>query len=182
MKQQVDKILQMAVLEEGDYELNIVPVAVHEVIHKAVENIALQVERKGGSITCKLQAESSVINADPVHLTNIIHNVLDNANKYSPEEPYIEVTTQNSDGVLKISIRDEGIGMKEEDARRAFEKYFRVSIGNRHDVKGFGLGLSYVKLMVEAHKGAVRFTSSLGKGTTVELTFTVANASREDNV
>lgn len=171
MKQQVDRILQMAVLEEGDYELNLVPLDVHGVIQKAVENIALQVERKGGDIRCRLEAGPHMLTADAVHLTNIIHNLLDNANKYSPEEPHIEVTTQNVDGLLRICIRDEGIGMKEEDARRAFEKYFRVPTGNQHDVKGFGLGLSYVKLMVEAHKGAASISSSLGKGTEVELSF-----------
>ncbi len=171
MKQQVDKILQMAVLEEGDFELNIVPVDVHEIIRKAVGNITLQVEQKSGTIVCKLPAELSAINADPVHLTNIIHNVLDNAIKYSLEAPRIEVSTRNDDGLLKISIRDEGIGMKEEDAKRAFDKYFRVSTGNQHDVKGFGLGLSYVKLIVEAQKGSVSLVSSPGKGTTFELAF-----------
>jgi two-component system phosphate regulon sensor histidine kinase PhoR len=171
MKQQVDKILQMAVLEDGDYELNLVPLDVHGVIQKAVENIALQVERKGGKIRCKLEAESHMLSADAVHLANIIYNLLDNANKYSPEEPHIEVTTRNADGLLKISIHDEGIGMKEEDASRAFEKYFRVPTGNQHDVKGFGLGLSYVKLMVEAHNGEVSISSSPGKGTTVDLSF-----------
>ena len=160
MKLQVNKILQMAVLEEGDYELNIVPVDIHEVIRKAVENIALQVDRKGGVITTQLQAESPVINADPVHLANIIHNILDNANKYSPGTPRIEVSTTHAGGFVHIRIRDQGIGMKDEDSRRAFEKYFRASKGNQHDVKGFGLGLSYVKMMVDAHHGHVNLTST----------------------
>jgi signal transduction histidine kinase len=179
MKQQVDKILQMAVLEEGDLELNIVPLDVHAVIRKAVENVTLQVEQKGGAIVCKLGAGSSLVNADLVHLANVVHNVLDNANKYSPEAPRIEVSTWNADGLLKIAIRDEGIGMKEEDAKRAFEKYFRVSTGNQHDVKGFGLGLSYVKLIVEAQKGSVSLASSPGRGTTVELAFPVVNTNGE---
>jgi two-component system phosphate regulon sensor histidine kinase PhoR len=181
LKQQVDKILQMAVLEEGDYELSIAPVDVHEVIRKAVGNIALQVEQKGGKIACQLEARSSVINADPVHLANIIHNILDNSNKYSPKRPHIEVSSRNTDGLLTVSIRDDGIGMKEEDAKRAFEKYFRVSSGNQHDVKGFGLGLSYVKLMVEVHKGMVSLTSSPGRGTTVDLTFPVAHTPAESS-
>lgn len=181
MKQQVDKILQMAVLEEGDFELNCVPLDVHEVIRKAVENITLQVEQKGGTIGCSLEAEASVVNADPVHLTNIIHNILDNANKYSPDAPRIEVSTRNADEMLKVSIRDEGVGMKEEDAKRAFEKYFRVSTGNQHDVKGFGLGLSYVKLMVEAMKGSVGLTSSPGDGTTLVLSFPVEKINGDGN-
>jgi len=178
MKQQVDKILQMAVLEKGDYELNIVPVDVHEVIRKAAENIMLQVDQKGGTITSRLEAESSIVLADPLHAANVIHNILDNASKYSVEAPCIETSTWNSDGRLWISIRDHGIGMKEDDARRAFEKYFRAATGNRHDVKGFGLGLAYVKLMVEAIGGHVRLTSSPGKGTTVEMVLPVAQGGR----
>ena len=174
MKHQVDKILQMAVLEEGDYELNIVPVDAHDVIRKAAENITLQVDRKGGIILSELGAESHVVDADPVHLANIIHNILDNANKYSPDMPRIEVSTHNADGMLVISIHDHGIGMKEEDARRVFDKYFRASTGNQHDVKGFGLGLSYVKLMIDMLHGQVDLTSSPGRGTTVEVRLPVA--------
>ena len=176
MKQQVDKILQMAVLEEGDYELTMTPVDVHDVIRKAVENMALQVERKTGRITCRLEADSCIVMGDAVHLANIIHNVLDNANKYSREQPRIEVSTRNTGDMLAVAVRDEGIGMKEEDARRAFEKYFRVSTGNQHDVKGFGLGLSYVKLMMEVHKGTASIRSLPGKGTTVDLVFPVAGS------
>lgn len=175
MKQQVEKILQMAVLEEGDYELNLTRLDAHEVIRNAVGNIALQVEQKGGSIACALHAVAFHLNADPVHLANIIHNVLDNANKYSPGVPCIEVSTVNKGEILRVLVRDNGIGMSEEDARKAFTKYFRVSTGNRHDVKGFGLGLSYVKLMVEAHKGTVSLSSIPGRGTTVELTFPVVS-------
>ena len=120
-------------------------------------------------------AARHTISGDAVHVTNIIHNLLDNAGKYSPEKPSITVSTKNVDGSLKISVKDNGIGMKEEDARRVFEKYFRVSTGNIHDVKGFGLGLSYVKLMVEAHEGSVSITSSPGKGTTVEVTFPLSH-------
>jgi two-component system phosphate regulon sensor histidine kinase PhoR len=174
MKQQAEKILQMAVLEEGDYELHLVPLDAHEVIRKAVESIALQVERKGGQISCRLDAKASIVNADAVHMANIIHNLLDNANKYSPGEPRIEISTANTDGLLRIQVQDNGIGMNEDDARRAFDKYFRVATGNQHDVKGFGLGLSYVKLMVEAHKGSIRLKSAPGAGTTVELYFPVA--------
>jgi two-component system phosphate regulon sensor histidine kinase PhoR len=173
MRKQVDKILQMAVLEEGDYELTLSDVDVHEIIRKAVGNIALQVEAKEGSMLHQLSAEHSVIRADAVHLANIVHNILDNANKYSPETPNIMISTSNSSGNIIIDVIDQGIGMSHDDTKRVFDKYYRVHTGNVHDVKGFGLGLSYVKLMVDAHGGSVSLESELGKGTTVSLRFPV---------
>ncbi|MDD4050344.1 MAG: HAMP domain-containing sensor histidine kinase [candidate division Zixibacteria bacterium] len=169
MRRQVDKILQMAVLEEGDYELTVDEVDLHDVIRRAVENIALAVESRGGHIACELNAANPIVTADRVHMANIIHNLLDNANKYSPERPTINVATRNvADGVA-VTIHDHGIGISEVDKKQVFDKYFRVSSGNRHDIKGFGLGLSYVKLMVEAHGGRIDLHSRLGEGTTVEL-------------
>lgn len=112
-----------------------------------------------------------MLTADPVHLGNVVHNLLDNASKYTPESPRIRVTTRIDNGTLSLAITDNGIGMHQDDCRRAFDKYFRVSTGNVHDVKGFGLGLSYVKLMVEAHGGAVTIHSRPGEGTRVEVTF-----------
>lgn len=169
MKTQVDKILQMAVLEEGDFELKKTPLDIHDVIRRAVENIALQVEAKHGSVTYDLAAGDSIVNADPVHLSNVVYNILDNANKYSPEEPAIRVETRNLDGRIQIRISDRGIGISAEDAGRVFDKYYRVHTGNLHDVKGFGLGLSYVKMMMAAHGGDVSLQSSPGTGTTVTL-------------
>jgi two-component system phosphate regulon sensor histidine kinase PhoR len=169
MRNQVEKILEMAALEEGDYELNMAPVDVHHVINEAVQNIALQIEKRGGKISCRLEAPEHVIEADEVHLINIIHNLLDNANKYSPATPAILVTTANSKDGLHIRISDNGIGLRAEDQKRVFEKYYRVPTGNVHDVKGFGLGLSYVKLMVEAHGGAIALKSELAKGSEFDI-------------
>lgn len=171
MRRQVEKILQMAVLEEGDYELNLVPLDLHDLVRKAVENIILQVEARQGTIECRLGAQRSVITGDPVHVTNIVHNLLDNANKYSHGAPRIEIITRNEGDRLIVQIKDAGIGMKEEDVKKVFDKYYRVSSGNLHDVKGFGLGLSYVKLMVTALQGTVGITSEYGKGTTVQMDF-----------
>ena len=112
-----------------------------------------------------------MINADVVHLTNVINNILDNAVKYSQARPQISVNTHNANGGIHIMITDNGIGISEEDLQRVFEKYFRVHTGNVHNVKGFGLGLSYVKLMAEAHGGTISLKSRLGSGTTVELSF-----------
>lgn len=169
MRHQVDKILQMAILEEGDYELSLAPVAVHNIISQAVENIALQIENRKGRITCKLEAGRDVIEADAVHLANIVHNLLENANKYSPHAPQIVISTENHDGGINLVIADQGRGIKPEDQKMVFEKYYRVHTGNVHDVKGFGLGLSYVKLMVEAHGGRVALESEYQKGTAVKI-------------
>ncbi len=169
MRHQVDKILQMAILEEGDYELSLAPVALHKIISQAVENIALQIETRKGRIICKLEAERDVIEADAVHLANIVHNLLENANKYSLQAPQIVISTENHDGGINLAITDQGLGIKPEDQKMVFEKYYRVHTGNLHDVKGFGLGLSYVKLMVEAHGGRVALESEYQKGTAVKV-------------
>lgn len=169
MRNQVEKILEMAALEEGDYELNVASVDAHKIIADAVQNIALQIEKRGGKIECQLRATTPIIAADEVHLANIIHNLLDNANKYSPEKPMITIVTENDNAGLRIRIADKGMGLRPEDQKRMFEKYFRVSTGNVHDVKGFGLGLSYVKLMVEAHGGTISVRSEYQKGSAFEI-------------
>lgn len=169
MKRQVDKILQMAVLEEGEFELKRLPVDMHDVIGQAVKNISLQIDRKEGSLMTILNAKTCVVNGDAVHLTNIIHNVLDNAIKYSPQRPKVKIATHSDGRFLTVSVQDSGIGIPKEHLGRIFDKYYRVPTGNTHDVKGFGLGLSYVKLIAEAHDGNVSITSEPGKGTTVEI-------------
>jgi len=171
MRNQADKILQMAVLEEGDYEIKLEEIDIHKIIEAAVDAITLQVENRQGQVECDLRARYHILMADPVHITNVIHNLLDNASKYSPEKPHIIVTTENRNDRLVIVISDNGIGIAPQDTKFVFDKYFRVSQGDRHDVKGFGLGLSYVKHMVEAHHGRVSLTSEPGRGTRVELIF-----------
>jgi two-component system phosphate regulon sensor histidine kinase PhoR len=171
MRNQTDKILQMAVLEEGDYELKLEAVDLHELIKSAVDTVVLHIENRNGTVECDLQAEQYTLTADPVHLGNVVYNLLDNASKYTPDSPRIRVSTRNDNGTLSLAITDNGIGMHQDDCKQAFDKYFRVSHGNVHDVKGFGLGLSYVKLMVEAHGGAVTIHSRPGEGTRVEAIF-----------
>lgn len=173
MRNQVDKILQMATLEEGETEFDRVPVDMHEIIDRALANIELQVTAHNGSITKQLNADHAVIHADAVHIENVVHNVLDNALKYSNDEPAMSVTTSNAGSWLIISVADHGIGISPDHIDKVFEKYYRVPTGNIHDVKGFGLGLSYVKLIVEAHKGTVELKSKPGEGTTVELRFPI---------
>lgn len=169
MRTQVDKILQMAVLEEGDYDLSLTDVDVHAAIAKAVENAALHVAGRGGSISCELNAEQTIVLADRLHIVNIIHNLLDNANKYSPDAPTITIMTRNVPSGIEVSVKDRGIGIAESDQKAVFDKYYRVTNGNVHDVKGFGLGLSYVKLMVTAHGGSIELQSAAGIGTEVRV-------------
>jgi two-component system phosphate regulon sensor histidine kinase PhoR len=171
MKKQVEKILEMSLLEEGDYELNLSNVDVHDILNQTVNNVSVQVESQNGKITAALDAKNYLIFGDVVHISNIFHNIIDNAIKYSKDKPEIVITTSSDSENILISISDNGIGVNEEDVKRVFEKYFRVPTGNIHNVKGFGLGLSYVKLMVEAHKGEVQFISKQGTGSTVEIKF-----------
>ncbi|WP_068410304.1 sensor histidine kinase [Roseivirga echinicomitans] len=166
---QVEKVLQIASLDKKDFRLKFETSDVHDIIEKALVNIDILVQKREGSITSQLLASNPIIEADKVHLTNIIYNLLDNANKYSPEPPEIHIRTENiSTGVI-IKISDKGIGMAREDIEKIFEKFYRVSTGNVHDVKGFGLGLSYVKNIVDMHKGTISVKSDLGKGSTFKV-------------
>ncbi len=169
MKHQVDKILQLAVLEEGEFEWKRSDVDMHAVITQAVQHVSMQAEQKNGKITVRLTADRAVVSGDAVHLANIIYNVLDNAIKYTPTVPAITVTSEISGSDLLIRVSDNGIGIPAQDLDRVFEKYFRVSTGNTHDVKGFGLGLRYVQLIVRAHGGTVSLASTPGAGTTVTI-------------
>lgn len=166
---QVERVLQMAVLDRGDFKLKISEVDIHEVIKNALEKINLQVQQKNGTLHAQLDAENNFIEGDAVHLTNVIFNLLDNANKYSPEKPAITVSTGNSEKGIFISVQDNGIGMNAEAIKNIFEKFYRVPTGNIHDVKGFGLGLAYVKKIVEAHGGEIVVTSEINKGSKFEI-------------
>ncbi len=169
MRNQVEKILQMAVLEEGDYELNPSQLDIHEMLAEALHNFAVQVEKRKGEIVRRFNATKTLIEADAVHFSNMIHNLLDNANKYTPHVPRIVVSTASDERGVHIEIADNGIGLRAEEQRLIFDKYYRVPTGNVHDVKGFGLGLSYVKLMAEAHGGAVDVQSEYQQGSVFHL-------------
>jgi two-component system, OmpR family, phosphate regulon sensor histidine kinase PhoR len=166
---QVEKVLQTAQMERGEVRLNLGTVNVHQIIERVLENISPQIELREGIIDIDLQAENPEIQADEVHLTNIIFNLLDNANKYSPEKPIIKITTENTEKGLSIKVSDQGIGMTKESIKQIFEKFYRVPTGNVHDVKGFGLGLSYVKKMVEEHQGRINVVSKIGEGSEFEV-------------
>ncbi len=164
MNKQVETILQAALLDKQEVQLNLKKSPAHDLITSALNNITLQVEEKQGKLEVNFNAEKDMILADDVHFTNLINNLLDNAVKYSKENLAIKLTTENSGNQLKIKIEDNGIGMNKETVNRIFEKFYRAHTGNVHNVKGFGLGLSYVKTMVEAHHGTIKADSILGKG------------------
>jgi two-component system, OmpR family, phosphate regulon sensor histidine kinase PhoR len=164
MNGQVEKVLQMALIDRDTINLNFSSIDLHEVINQALGNINLQVEKKDGRVSSHFNADRPVIEGDSNHISNVINNLLDNANKYSPEKPDISVSTRNISNGVEITIADKGIGMTKEAKKKIFEKFYRVHTGNLHDVKGFGLGLAYVKAMVTAHKGSIDVKSDLGKG------------------
>ena len=164
MLDQVEKVLQMARLDKNEVELKHEELDINELVQNAVNNANLKVQDRGGKINMNLLAQRATIFADKTHISNILANLLDNAEKYTKDTPHIEIqTTDQKDGV-QIMIRDNGIGISKEDLKNIFEKFYRVHTGNLHDVKGFGLGLSYVKSIVDAHGGRVTVKSELGKG------------------
>ena len=177
MNLQVEKVLQMAVIDKNDFQLKIANINLHEVISQAVENAALQIEKKDGKVSKELKASKPVIQGDQTHITNIIHNLLDNANKYSSKNPEISVHTRNINKGVEVIIKDKGIGMSKEERKHIFDKFYRVHTGNLHDVKGFGLGLSYVKAMVDAHDGQITVKSEPGKGSSFILFFPFMSSS-----
>jgi len=169
MNSQVEKVLQMALIDRSEFKLKLSQVDLHEVILRAVENIGLQVEQRDGSVKAVLEAAKPIVEADFTHISNVINNLLDNANKYSPEKPDITVYTRDVRNGVEVTVADKGMGMSKEARKHIFDKFYRVHTGNVHDVKGFGLGLSYVKAMMTAHRGTVEVRSELGKGSSFIL-------------
>ena len=174
MNKQVETILQAALLDKQEVQLNLKKLSANELIKNAVNNISLPINERGGKLEINLNAAKDLVMADEVHFTNFVNNLLDNALKYSKEIPLIKLTTSNAGNLLRIKIEDNGIGMSKETLSRIFEKFYRAHTGNVHNVKGFGLGLSYVKTMVEAHKGTIKAESTLGKGSAFTISFPLA--------
>jgi two-component system phosphate regulon sensor histidine kinase PhoR len=166
---QVERVLQTARLEKGEVKLRTELLNVHEVIENVLMHIGVQIEKREGTIIKHLDASLPEIEADAEHLTNIIQNLLDNANKYSPENPEITLETRNTKDGIIIAVSDKGIGMSKETLSRIFDTFYRVPTGNIHNVKGFGLGLSYVKSITELHQGNIKVESKPGEGSTFEI-------------
>ncbi|PCH68275.1 MAG: hypothetical protein COC01_04120 [Bacteroidetes bacterium] len=168
---QTEKILQMAVLEKGNQQLNLVDVDLHELILNTIKCTKLQIEEKNGSVTSRLEAKNFIIQADKTHIMNVLRNLFDNSIKYTKENPNIVISSKNVNNGVLLTVNDNGIGISKEDQKNIFDKFYRVSTGNLHDVKGFGLGLSYVHNIVKSHKGEITVESKLDNGSTFELFF-----------
>jgi len=164
---QVEKVLQMSMFDKQKATLKMKEIDANEMIAGVINTFTLKVERYNGKITSSLDAEDSVIFADEMHITNVIFNLMDNAVKYKrpDEDLLLDIRTWNEAGKLMISVQDNGIGIKKENLKKVFEKFYRVHTGNLHDVKGFGLGLAYVKKIIQDHKGSIRAESELNVGT-----------------
>ena len=170
MLSQVEKVLQMAVLDRKDFTLNRTEVNMIDVVNQAATHTGLLVQGKDGIVRTHIRSERPTIIADHTHISNLVHNLLDNAYKYSPDKPAIDITLEDKGKGVKITIKDNGIGMSSENQKNIFDKFYRVHTGNLHDVKGFGLGLSYVKAIVDAHGGTISVQSELGKGSSFIVT------------
>lgn len=169
MNRQVEDILTIARLDKKEFEFKWEAFNLHEVIENAIQSIVLQVEKKGGTITSELLAHNPVATSDASHFANLIYNLLDNANKYSLNAPEIKIKTANTGKGVLITVEDKGIGMTKMVQSRIFERFYRQTSGNIHNVKGFGLGLSYVKAVLEANKGSISVHSEPGKGSSFEV-------------
>ncbi len=172
---QVEKVLQMSLFDRQKAILKFKEADINELITDVVDKFRLKVEKYGGTIDCDLQADKTIVMIDEMHFTNVIYNLLDNAVKYSKPESSLKlsIATWNDANKLLISVMDNGIGIKKEDLKKVFERFYRVHTGNRHDVKGFGLGLAYVKKIVNDHNGSIRCESELNIGTKFIITLQI---------
>ena len=177
----VEKVLQMAIFDRGTFKLKRKQLNLHSIIRKVLENYALQFQAKSVKVTCDLSAEKAEVYADEVHITNIVSNLIDNAIKYSNDTPIINICTLNKNDGIIVSVKDNGIGIGKEYQKRIFDQFYRVPTGNIHSVKGFGLGLSYVKKIAEMHDGNVWLKSEQGEGSTFSIYIPLINLDYEHN-
>jgi two-component system phosphate regulon sensor histidine kinase PhoR len=180
MNNQVERVLQMSLLDRNDFQLDLRPLHVHPVIEQVVNNARLQLDKNGGNITYDPEAVKDRVIVDEEHLLNILYNLVDNAMKYSGDYPEILIRTKNQKNYLVISVQDNGVGIRKEYISRIFDKFYRVSTGNVHNVKGFGLGLSYVKDVVREMKGDIKVSSQYGKGSRFDLYLPLKEENHEE--
>ena len=167
----VEKVLQLAIFEKGKLELKFKVSDIHEIIMNVIHTFDIQIKHRGGNINLSLNAANHSVNIDQVHVTNVFSNLIDNAIKYCEGNPEINIESYNENGYLGVSIADNGIGMNKQDIKKIFEKFYRIPTGNIHNIKGFGLGLSYVKKIVEEHKGYIKVESKPFEGTVFKIYF-----------
>ena len=169
MNRQVEDILTIARLDRKDFEFVWQAIDIHELINDALQSIIIQIEKRGGKVTLELNAANPVITTDQNHCTNVVYNLLDNAMKYSVNPPEIKITTLNKPRGVLMTVDDNGIGMTKAVQSKIFERFYRQTSGNIHNVKGFGLGLNYVKAVLEANHGTISVQSEPGKGSRFEV-------------
>ncbi len=165
----VENVLRSALLDSEEMPFKVNTVDINELIRSVSRSLAIRIKKYDGKISLDMDPKTPFLEGDSVHLTNMIYNLLDNAIKYSPEQPQIEVATRSRDELVEITVSDNGIGVSKEDQKKIFDKLYRVHTGNVHDVKGFGLGLNYVKVIVEKHHGEILVESELKKGSTFTI-------------
>lgn len=166
---QVERVLQMAIFDHGELKLKLEDVDLHDIIETVAQNFLLQADKREGKLEFLPEAEDAVIKGDIMHITNVISNLIENALKYTHRTPEIKIATRTENGAVVVSVMDNGIGISKEDQKRIFDKFYRVPTGNVHNVKGFGLGLSYVKLIVEHHHGTIKLKSEINKGSQFDI-------------
>jgi two-component system phosphate regulon sensor histidine kinase PhoR len=169
LKQHVERVLQMARLEKNNVGLKKEKLDLHELITEVVANTSVALQEKKGGVSLNLTAQNSWVLADKLHFTNVFFNLIDNAIKYNKNTPSLVISTGNTGNHIFVEVQDNGIGISSENLKKIFHQFYRVPTGNLHDVKGFGLGLNYVKVMTESHKGKVSVTSKLGEGSTFKI-------------
>ena len=169
LETQVERVLNISTLDTENTTLNKKSLDFHELLVEVKDTFDFNQLANGGKILIENNASVFTIQADPIHITNVVYNLLDNAVKYSTTKPVISITTKNERNYLVIEIKDNGIGIRKEDLKMIFDKFYRVSTGNIHDIKGFGLGLFYVKLIINEHNGSIDVKSKLGEGSTFTI-------------
>jgi two-component system phosphate regulon sensor histidine kinase PhoR len=165
----IERVLNIAKIEKGDLKLEHRDVDMNDLLSAIVDSMSLQLQKRNASIELDLRAEHSTVTGDELHLSNVIFNLLDNANKYSPENPQIKISTFISGKNLIIKVADKGIGMSKDQLSKIFDQFYRIPTGNLHDVKGFGLGLSYVNNIVKRLNGTIRVKSEKDVGSEFEI-------------
>jgi two-component system phosphate regulon sensor histidine kinase PhoR len=172
----VENVLRTAIIDKGELKLRQEDIDLHALIATVARNMEIQANGKGGAIETDLAATTCHVQGDSVHLTNVVFNLIDNALKYTRDTPLVRISTFDGEpGHIRIAVEDNGIGMAKDQLQRIFDQFYRVPTGNVHDVKGFGLGLSYVKAIVEKHGGRVQVMSEPGRGSRFELTLPLMN-------
>lgn len=175
LNDQVEKVLQLAKIEKDNFKLNFEATLVDEVLEGVIHSMQVQVEKDNGAIQANLNASGISVSADRLHLTNILHNIIDNSLKYCEQQPFIKVSTKRQQSQLIVSIEDNGIGIAKEEQAKVFNKFYRVPTGNLHDVKGFGLGLFYVRNICNVHGWKLSLNSDIDQGTIIKISMPIRN-------